>query len=61
LGAGVEAAEADLAGVGGAQAHETLYGGGFAGAVGAEQAEDLSGGDLEVYRAHGRFAGVGLA
>ena len=48
VGDGVEAEDLDAAGGGGEQAGEHLDGGGFAGAVGAEEAEELAGRDGEV-------------
>jgi hypothetical protein len=48
LADGVEARHLDAAGVGLAQALDHLEGGGLAGAVGAEDAEDLAGADVEV-------------
>ena len=48
IGEGVEAEDPDAAGGGGEKAGEHLDGGGFAGAVGAEEAEELAGRDGEV-------------
>ena len=48
VGDGVEAEDLDGAGGGSEQAGEHLDGGGFAGAVGAEEAEELAGSDGEV-------------
>jgi hypothetical protein len=48
VGDGVEAEDLDAAGGGGEEAGEHLDGGGLAGAVGAEEAEELTGGDGEV-------------
>jgi hypothetical protein len=48
VGSGVEAENLDAAGGWRKQAGEHLDGGGFAGAVGAEEAEELAGGDGEV-------------
>ena len=45
---GVEAEDLDAAGGGGEEAGEHLDGGGFTGAVGAEEAEELTGRDGEV-------------
>ena len=45
---GVEAEDADLAGVGSPQALEALDGGGLAGTVGADHPDDLTGRDVEV-------------
>jgi hypothetical protein len=60
LGDGVEAGDADPAGVGHTQPLDTLHGGGLAGAVGAEDAEDLAILDGEGDTVDGRAAGVGL-
>ena len=57
----VEAEHLDVAGVGPAMALEDLHGGALAGAVGAEQAEDLSVLDLEADAAHRLVAVVGLS
>ena len=48
VGGGIEAENLDAAGGRGEEAGEHLDGGGFAGAVGAEEAEELTGGDAEV-------------
>ncbi len=48
VGGGVEAENLDGAGGGREEAGEHLDGGGFAGAVGAEEAEELAGGDGEI-------------
>ena len=48
VGDGVQAEDLDGAGGGGEQAGEHLDGGGFACAVGAEEAEELAGSDGEV-------------
>ena len=48
VGGGVEAEDLDAAGGGSEEAGEHLDGGGFAGAVGAEEAEELAGRDGEV-------------
>ena len=57
---GVVAEHGDDAARAGAVALEDLDGRRLAGAVGAEQAEDLAGGDLEVDAAHGLMVAVGL-
>src|SRR5690606_7126967 len=61
VGAGVEAGDADGAGVGAAQTFDAFDGGGLAGAVGAEDPEDLSFPDGEGDVVDGGAARVGLA
>ena len=39
---GIKAADRDAAGIGSTQAFEDFHGGGFAGSVGAQQAEDFA-------------------
>ena len=39
---GIETADGDAAGIGSTQAFEDFHGGGFAGSVGAQQAEDFA-------------------
>ncbi|OPZ23512.1 MAG: hypothetical protein BWZ02_03186 [Lentisphaerae bacterium ADurb.BinA184] len=56
--AGGLAKDDELAARGVEQAEEELDGGGFAGAVGAEQAEDLAAGDREVYAVDGARFGA---
>src|SRR5207249_6352288 len=51
----------DLPGVGGGEAFADLDGGGLAGPVGPEEAEALSGPDLEVEAVHGGDVAVSLA
>ena len=57
----VLAEDADLAGVGRAEALQDLDGGGLAGAVGPENGDDLAAVDLEVDAAHDLAVAVGLA
>lgn len=61
VGDGVEAGDADAAGVGDAQAPDALDGGGLADAVRAEDPEDLALLDGEGDTVDGRTAPVGLA
>ena len=56
----IEAADGDAAAVEGAQAFEDFDGGGFAGAVGAEQAEDFAFFDGEADAADGFDVAVAL-
>jgi hypothetical protein len=56
----VKAANADEAAIGIAQAFEDFDGGGLAGAVGAEQAEDFAFCDAEAHAAHGVHIAVVL-
>ena len=57
---GVAAQHADAAAGAGAQALQNFDGGGFAGAVGAEQAEDFAGAHFEIDALDGRKSGVAL-
>ncbi len=57
----VQAEELDGAGVGGGEALANFDGGGFAGAVGAEQAEALAARDLEIDAVDGDDVGEGFA
>src|SRR5690606_38248904 len=60
-GAGGEAGDPDGAGAGAAQAPQAFDGGGLAGAVGAEDPEDLALVNGEADVVHGAAAAVGLA
>src|SRR5207253_2155723 len=61
LHAGIVAEDFDFAAGARPETFEDLDGSGFAGAVGAEQAEDLAGSDLEVNTADGVDVAVGFA